>query len=269
MERNKFVILIGLLLLLSCEKKIEIHPENSEEKVYVEGLFTDSPLVSYIKLSKTKGIYESITGHPPITDAIVTIKDLTDNTVINCNFTGREYVPETQGVSGHDYLLDIQIEGEHITAHQTMSTFIPLENVFSTPTEDDSGQYYLTARFNDPPETEDYYLFIIQPQNPTSELDARFSVLSDFTYDRNNQTLLIEDEYFYEGEDWIVLFFHIDRRNYNYLHVILRAMKSLVNGAHPFYGLSMGNPPNTVEGAESLGFFIASPVSLSPIRIGN
>ena len=269
MKIRIFAISVIMLLLAACEKKIEIHPENSEEKIYVQGLFTDSPLVSYIKLSKTKNINEPITGHPPITDAVVTIKDLTDNTIINCNFTGTEYVPEAQGISGHEYLLDIQAEGQHITARQTMTTFIPLENVISNPVEEKPGTYFLTARFVDPPETEDYYLFIAQPQDPNSGLEVRFTVMSDFMYDRNNKSLIIEDEYFQEGEDWIILFFHIDRKNYNYLHVILRAMKSLLNGAHPFYGLSMGNPPNTVEGDQSLGFFIASPVSLSPIRIGN
>jgi len=268
---KKFLIAFILFTgLSSCEKKIEIHPENSEEKVFVEAIFTNYTIASYIKLRKTKGIYESITGHPPITDASVVIKDLTDNSLINCPFDGHDkYVPEAEGIPGHEYILEIDAAGQHITGTQTMTEYIPLQNIYSYPTEEDPDKYYLVAHFDDPPETEDYYLFIIQPMDPNSELEARFTVLSDFTFDRTNNTLKINDEFFNEGEDWLVTFFHVDRKNYNYLEVILRAMKSLVNGAHPFYGLSMGNPPSTVEGEQTLGFFIASPVSLSPIHIGN
>ena len=267
MPKKILILIFSVFLGTSCEKKIEIHPENSEEKVFVEALYTDSPLVSYIKLSKTKGIYESITGHPPITDADVNIKDLTKDTLIHCHFDGEKYIPDVMGVPGHDYVLEIQAENQHISGTQSMTSYIPLLNINSYPSENHPDEYYLVAHFEDPPQTEDYYLFIIQPLNP--DLEARFTVLSDYTFDRSNNTLKINDEFFHKDEDWVVLFFHIDRKNYNYLDVILRAMKSLVNGAHPFYGLSMGNPPSTVKGDQCLGYFIASPVSLSPIHIGN
>ncbi len=272
MKKYSFIyILILLLSFSSCEEKINIHPENSDEKVVVEAIFCDNPLVSYMRLSKSKGIYESITNHPKITDAIVKVTDETTGDVIDFIYDSSDakYKSFTTGIPGHVYRLDIDAAGQHITARQTMTSKIDLDRVISVPLDDDPNTYYLKMQFDDPPGQQDFYLFIMQPMDPNAGLEPRFTVLSDLAYDPTERTLSVTDEIFHKNEDWIVLFFHIDIKNYNYLKVILRAMKSLQNGSHPFYGLSLGNPQNTVEGESVLGYFLVSPVSLSPIHIGN
>ncbi len=262
--------LIALMVFSSCEEKIKIDPENSEEKVAVEAIFSDNPFLSYIRLSKTKSIYEDILNHEKITDANITLTDETTGDVYDFVYVPAQakYMVSAIGIPGHAYRLDIFAENQHITATQTMTEKIDLDRVISIPTEDDPDKYYLKMQFDDPP-GEDYYLFLMQPQDPSSGLESRFSVVTDLTYDRNEHTLTITDEFFNKDENWNVLFFHIDRKNYNYLQVLHRAMKSLVNGTHPFYGLSMGNPVSTVEGEQTIGYFIASPATFSPIKIGN
>jgi len=262
------IIIITGFIFSSCEKKIELHPENSEEKVAVESMFTDNPFVSYFKLSKTKGIYESINNHTLITDASIKITDKTDGTVYNYTYdagTGK-YLSFATGIPGHQYKMEIDAEGQHITAEHTMTSPVNLNAVHSI-LDTDTGKYALQVNFDDDPNSIDYYLFIMTP-NDTS-LESRFSVMTDLKYDRTNHALTIDDEYFENGQDWQILMFHIDRDNYNYLHVILRAMKSLVNGAHPFYGVALGNPQSTVYGEQALGYWICSPVSLGTVRIGN
>ncbi len=270
--RFQIVIFIFMIWFLSgCEKLVVLHPENSEQKLSVEAIFSDFPAVSYVRITKSKGIYESITNHEQIIDADVKVIDLTTNDTImlNYDFNTETYKPAVAGIENHTYRLDIKAQGHHLTAANTMTSKVNLDGVISVPSSDDPSLYYLKMRFDDPLQQEDYYLIIMQPQNPDSALESRFSVMSDMTYDRDNKTLSITDEFFHKDEDWIIFFFHIDRKNFNYFKVIHRAMKSLVNGAHPFYGLSLGNPQGTIDGDQTLGYFISSPVTVSPIRIGN
>jgi hypothetical protein len=260
-----------LLLLISCEKKIEIHPENSEKKVFVESIFSDLPAGSYVKLSETKGIYESITNHQVISDATVKLIDKTNGDIIDFTYVASEakYLTNTPGIIGHEYELSIDAQGQHISALKTMTSLVPLQRVISIPATGESGKFSIQLQFDDPENQEDYYLVIIQPADPSSGLEPTFTVLSDYLYNRTEHTIDVQDEVFDEGTDWFVLFYHIDKKNYDYLKVILRAMKSLVNGSHPFYGLSLGNPVSTVEGEQTMGFFLVSPVAFSPIHIGN
>jgi hypothetical protein len=246
---------------------MDLHSENSEEKIVIEALFADNSMASYLHITKSKGIYESIIEHPKVEDAVVKLIDDTDGTIINYTHEGGgSYKTNVGGVIGHTYHLEIDAEGQHITAQQSMLAASPLNRIVSKTT-DDANIYALETYFEDDPATEDYYLYIMYPADQT--VDPRFSVASDLQYDRTKQSLVISDEVFNQGEQWFVFMFHIDRTNYNYLKVILRALKSLNGGSHPFYGISLGNPQSTVHGDKVMGYFIASPVSFSPIVIGN
>jgi hypothetical protein len=228
-------------------------------------------MVNHIILSKTKNIYESILNHEFIEDADVKIIDQTTNDTLQFVFdpNDNKYKNSTGGIPGHEYKLDIHAAGQHITGNQIMTERIILDRVISVQNPDNPNEYYLKIKFEDPAETNDYYLAIIQPLDVNSGLESKFTVMSDMTYDRNDQTLTLNKDVFHMDEDWVVLFLHIDRKNYNYFSVIERAMRSLVNGAHPFFGLSLGNPTSTVYGDQTIGYYIASPVALSPIHIGN
>jgi len=265
--RQTVIIFLALLAFSSCEEKMELNPENAEEKIVVEALFADNAMASYLRITKSKGVYESVIDHPKVTDAIVKMIDKTDGTIINYTHEGGgSYKTTVNGIVGHDYRLEIDADGQHITGEQTMLAATPLNRIVSRAT-DEPNRFMLDTYFDDNPDTEDYYLYIMYPADQTVE--PRFSVASDLQYNTNTHALLIPDEVFNQGEQWFVFMFHIDRSNYNYLKVILRAMKSLNSGSHPFYGISLGNPTSTIQGDKVMGYFIASPVSFSPIVIGN
>jgi len=271
MSFKYFSLFIGLIFLSSCEKQVTLHPENSAPKIAVEAIFSDFPLVSSVRLSKSKSINETVTFHEQILDATVHIIDLTTNDTIPFTYNAQveKYQGAVAGIPGHRYKLDILAQEKHLTATKTMTSKVNLDRVISVPTDEDPNLYYLKMQFNDPPQHEDYYLILMQPTDPSSTEEMRFSVMSDRTYNSNDKTITITDEFFNKNEDWMILFFHIDRQNFNYFKVIHRARKSLVNGVHLFYGLSLGNPINTIDSPQALGFFFAAPVTASPIRIGN
>ncbi len=265
--RQLSIIFLIILAFSSCEEKMDLNSENSEQKIVVEALFADNAMASYLRITKSKGIYESVVDHPIVEDAIVKLIDDTAGTVIDYTYQGNgSYQTNTNGIVGHNYHLEIDADGQHITAEQTMLGAVPLNRIVSKST-DNPNRFMLNTYFDDNPDTQDYYLYIMYPADQTVE--PRFSVASDLQYDRSLNTLLIPDEVFNQGEQWFVFMFHIDRSNYNYLKVILRAMKSLNSGSHPFYGISLGNPTSTIHGDSVMGYFIASPVSFSPIVIGN
>ncbi len=271
--KNKSILplIFGLFLLtVSCEKEIILHPENSEEKVVVEAMFTDNPFATSVTLTKSKGIYEGITGHPKITDAQVKIIDeTTQDEIVFANAGNGKYTTFTTGITGHQYKLVIQAEGQEITGMQTMLAPVNLQRFVSTPIENQTDKYTVKAIFDDVPNQNDYYLFIINYADQSANVEPRFEVASDLLYNTADHSLTIPDEIFDYNQQWIISMFHIGRKNYDYLKINLRAMKGLVNGAHPFYGISLGNPQNTVQGDQAMGYFLASPVALSPITIGN
>ncbi len=266
----KKVFFISLLFMFfSCEKQITLQPENSEEKIVVSAIFSNLAPITTLSITKSKGIYEDILNHPKITDADVKIIDLNTNdiTTFTSNNDGT-YSTIGTGIVGHRYRLEIDAEGKHITGEQTMLSNVSLNQVRSFPIETGSNEYYLQMKFDDDANTTDYYAFICYPlTNPND--DIRVIVKSDLEYDRNILGFDVKDELFNENENWLVVLFHIDRKNYEYLSIMNRAKNSLVNGAHPFYGISLGNPKNTVEGDNVMGYFIASPVGVSPVNIGH
>ena len=267
---QKIYYLIALFLVVflsSCEKEIVLTPENSEEKVVVEAMFTDFPFLTTLKLSKTKGIYEDILNHPKITDADVKIIDkTTQDTIVFTSNNDGSYITNVSAIAGHQYKLEIKAENKLFTSEKTMLSPVSLSQIKSHPAEE-TDKYYLEMKFADDPDTQDYYLFICT--NTSNPDDVRIIVRSDLLYNVDTQSININEELFDVGEYWQVVMFHIDRDNYEYLKIMNRAKVSLVNGAHPFYGISLGNPVSTVEGDGVFGYFIVSPVSVSPILIGN
>ncbi len=269
MLRISSILFIFVLFFSSCEKQIDLHPENSEEKIVIGAIFSDLSPITSMSVSKSKGIYDDILNHPKINDASVKIIDLNTNDTIN--FTSNNdgtYSTTGAGQIGHHYRLEIDAEGQHITGEQTMLPRVSLNQVKSFPVEPNSDKYYLRMKFDDDPTTTDYYLFLCYPLTNQDD-DIRIIVRSDLLYNQDLGGYDIKDEIFNKNEQWLVVLFHIDRDNYNYLSIMNRAKNSLVNGAHPFYGISLGNPVNTVHGESVLGYFVASPVGVSPILIGN
>ncbi len=261
------LLILVILISFSCEKHIELHPENSEEKVMVEAMFTNLPFVSSIKLSKTKDINEDILNHPKITDADVHILDLTTNdTIFFTSHNDGSYTTNVSGIPGHRYRLEINTENQLITSEKLMLHSVSLNQVKSHPKER-TNQYYLEMVFDDDPNTQDFYLFTAT--NINNPNDTRIFVLSDLEYNFQTHSISVSDELFNFGENWQIIMLHLDRENYEYFKILNRARNSLLHGGHPFYGLSLGNPVSTVHGKKTMGYFVTSSVSISPIVIGN
>ncbi len=271
MKKLSYLLIISLFFgLNSCEEKIELNPENGAPKVAVQAMFTDIPFAAatYVRLSMTKTIHQEVAHQDHITDADVKIIDETDgSTILFTHQSGGQYVTFSRAIPGHSYRLEITARGRQITAHQSMPNSISLNRVVSKPSNAEQGKYYLEMYFNDDPNTTDYYLFIAK-NNASGSSELRYMVATDLLYDRENSKLSFYEETYNPGENWTIAMYHIDRPNYDYLKVILNAMHSLQGGSHPFFGIALGNPKNTVEG-DALGYFIASPIALSPITIGN
>ncbi len=262
-----FFLFLLFFFLYACEKQVVLAPENSEKKVVVEAMFTNIPFLTTVKLSKTKGINENILNHPKITDAEVKIIDkTTQDTIVFTSNNDGTYSTNISAIVGHQYKLEIVDENQTYTSDKTVLSTVSLNQIKSHPIEG-TDKYYLEMIFEDDPNTQDFYLFICT--NTANPDEVRIIVRSDYLYNTDTQSINIDEELFVGGEYWQVVMFHIDRENYEYLKIMNRAKVSLVNGAHPFYGISLGNPVSTVEGEGVLGYFIASTVSVSPILIGN
>lgn len=128
MNYFKYISLMAALLsLTSCEKEIDFEYHDIEEQQVIEGILTQEG--ANVRLTKTVATDESFDDNI-VTDATVTINNLTDHAVIPLAydekgyFTNHDFVGET----GHEYKLTVKIGDKSYTS---MSRMLPPTEIVS------------------------------------------------------------------------------------------------------------------------------------------
>ena len=147
-------LLIGFssLFFASCEDVIQIDLDEGSKLFVIDAFVNDLPQDQLVRVTLNDSYFNSSVA-PPITNALVTITDLTDNKVFTFNHTGNGNYKYTTGIDSlakvnHQYKLSVSIEGFEYTALTTQKRrakiydIIPelfTENGLGTPVE----PYYL------------------------------------------------------------------------------------------------------------------------------
>jgi len=155
---KRLLFSLTLLLLISCEKVIDLKLQDTDIKYVVEGVITNEPGVCKVTLTQSKPFYEN-NQFPGISGAIVTVKD---NDV-------KFSLPETQpgvyetnlirGTPGHVYQLSVNINGYVFTASSKMPLPVLLDTLYVS--NGPFGEFkFATVGYNDPAGIRNNYRFV-------------------------------------------------------------------------------------------------------------
>ena len=182
MKNIKIIFVLIIILFTSCEKVVDIDVPSIEPKLIVDAsfevLFNQSPVVANttVKLSLSADYFDE--EIPAVTNAVVTLTNLSDNTIIpfvDTNADGK-FNPIASFIPADDteYELTIIYNNEIYKGKASKVKSTPFTSVEQGDETLFSGEETeLKITFKDAPIIENYYLFNFDKNFYTS-IDDRF-----------------------------------------------------------------------------------------------
>jgi len=263
MKSIKLIILVvaSSIFIISCEKKIDLELNESEQQIVVEGIVHDNLGDNYVLLSKTRAYdnneaIETISNAKvKITDNLGTVYELDEVDTIPGYYTNASLT----GVAGRAYNLEVNINGEVITANSTMDAKSQIDSLSYEEetdfTDEDTTQYRLYCHFTDPANVKNYYR--LKAFGKDGQKDGYISLTDDY-FDGISTFFPLFEMFFDEGETVTVQLLTVDEANHRYF----TAVYSSQGGEVP------GNPPTNLIGEKAVGYFGAYAKSEVTVIIG-
>jgi hypothetical protein len=270
--KNLFILLMAafVALLSSCTKVVDLKLNEPESKIAVDGLISNQPGESFVKLTYTKG-YLSSDAPEIIIDAQVSVRDNDGNlTLFSTSNNEGLYLPPTDfiGEIGKTYTLDVQYEGQSLSAESTMNDTVSGSsvNVIKADITDpylDAG-YHLLATIKKYKEEDSYYkgeIFIngVKQMNTAADIvafdDRMFEAGEELEVRLFRWAETLEDDEKPQPGDVVTLqLISISEETYDYLNAL---SETPMQGG--LFGKTPANVPSNIEGG--LGWFQASAFS--------
>lgn len=266
-----------VFVLCSCEKIIDVNVPSVEPKLVIDAtfevFFNENPVTAdtEVKLTLTSDFFdENIRG---VTDATVSLKDLSDNSVINYINTDDDgnYLPDTTFIpqDGIVYELIINYNNETYTSRATKTKSTPITNIEQTSRPFFVGEVLeLKVSFFDIPNENEmdgnFYLFDFS--------DDRFSLVEDRLFEDGKELTISE---FYDDEDQElprtidIKLSGINKKYFNYFNILTN--QAGAGGGGPFETIPatlLGNITNSSNDANyPLGYFHISETDLISVTL--
>jgi len=247
-----FFIVAGILV--SCQKVITVNLNDVAKKYVIEGNISNEPGICIVRITQTKNFTEN-NDFPGVSGATVAIAD-NGNPPVSLTETSPGFYTTDQlnGTPGHQYTMNVVINGESFSASSTMPSSVNLDSIF---VEDKMifGDSTRTVHVNytDPDEKGNAYRFI-QYRNNVQEKDV-FAINDDYTNGNAVSTQLrtydnsTDDIKLRSGDSVKVIMECIDTPVYLYWFSIDAASGSSDSG-------TPANPVSNITG-NALGYFSA------------
>ena len=242
---------VGLILLTSCEKEIDMDYHTVEPLYVVEAGITESGAVA--RISQTQNVTDEI-GKSPVSDAQVVItSDNGERCILKLDSAGCYSSSEIKGVEGREYTIRVQI-GDYVTesTSQMQGHFDLSDNYMykMQMLEDDLVYYHVDVNDNYTDSIGYYYALVTRNGKPykwhvmnnkgyfdVTGIDVPCFVYCDL--DKDNKDIL------QDGEEISLEVRKIDRRTYDYLYALAKAEQSA------------SNPIRNFSNPATLGYFSA------------
>jgi hypothetical protein len=157
------VVLLLIATTTSCEKVISLDLPKGEALPYVDAWITNKPGVQSIRFLKAVN-YMSANAPEPITDAQITVTDITSSIQYQFQYNNGAYVfdPGSSpiGVIGHAYKLSIVYKGETFEATDTLKRVTTIDSLpyeFQEEESDEKEGFYVKLYARDLVGARDYY----------------------------------------------------------------------------------------------------------------
>ena len=243
-----------VLLLLSCEKEIDIDYHQVAQLYVAEGLVTQDGTTnrtnkpSYVRLTTTQDMTDNVTNNHNLMGATVVLSE--NGYVIDTLRYWRNgyYVSDCQGFEGCSYTLDVYLNGHHFQSTSVMQS-APQFSSFRFVWKDVLTEKMLFAdlKINDIRGQNNYYFMHIyrngigyrwavmdDSHNPGSELQQLFSCTTERNLDKN------DDDGLKDGDLIHVEIRSIDRRTYDYFYSMQVMQNSGTNPVENYTGGCLG-----------------------------
>lgn len=256
MEMTKLKIYItlflGLLVINSCKKVIDLKLGNVAGKLVIEGNITDIPSIQYIKLSRNVPFTNTNT-YPAVTGATVTVTDNDSNKYAFREGPAGTYSARTfAAFYGNTFTMKVTVGDTTYTAHSTLPDVVHLDSL--TSKDDDfnnsNNRKEITVHFQDTPEIPNQYRFLMYVNKV--QVKAVFAFDDEFTDGRYVNFDLIESDIdIYPGDTVTVEMQCIDKPMYTYWFSLMQQQPDGPGG-----GVTPSNPPTNITPV-TLGYFSA------------
>lgn len=261
MRTVKLILLVVScsVFLNSCEKQIDLDLKESDQQIVVEGIVYDNLGDNFVALSKTRA-YDDNGAIEKISNASVKITDNLGSVYSLYEIEPGIYTDSTLlGVAGMSYELNVNINGEIITATSVMNTRAEIDSIsYEEETafaEGDETEYRVYCHFKDSANFENFYR--IKAFLGEEQKDG-FINLSDEFFDGKSTFFPVFEVTYLEGEKATIQLLTVDELNFRYF----TAVYSSQGGEVP------GNPKSNLSGEKTVGYFGAYAKSEVTITVG-
>lgn len=259
----RFILLLTVSLLWSCEKAIDLKLKDNDLKYVIEGVITNEPGSCKVLISETREFSDD-NEFRGVHGASVKIENNGNTFVLTETKTGTYENIALSTVSGQTYKLTVRINGTDFIASSTMPALVPFLDFTLKRSDFDSLRAATMVKFKDPLEAKNYYWF---QQYVNGKIQKEYKVMNDeFTSGREvNDYLVFEnttknhDLDLKTGDQLMAEMHCVDASVYTYLFTLFNANGS-ENGAAP------ANPLSNISGG-ALGFFSAHTVERKTIVV--
>ena len=234
------------ILIVSCEKVIDIDLNTAPNKVVIEGIINDQPGPYFVKLTKTVGFSQPNNSLPLISGALVVIRDNTGIVdTLSETQPGIYATSKIVGVSGRTYEMNINIQGETFFAVSSMPVPSSYDSLGLTKIPfGGAEQFFATPFFRDGPMQGDNYRFVTKINGKQDKINTAWNdvIGNGIT---SNQPIFTDTE-LKKGDTLEVEMQCIDINVYNYFFTLSNIDQ----------GVTPSNPPTNIKG-DCLGYFSA------------
>lgn len=281
MKRNLTAIaLLFAAGFTACEDTIDLDVPNGKTFTVVDGWITDVPGKQQIRLTQTVP-YTSQGSAPAVSDAKVTVTDITAGKTYNFTFAGGVYshdpgAGQSIGVVGHVYKLRLELKEGVFEAQDTLKRVPVIDSIaadFKTKEEAISGKEGFFARFyaKDIVGATDWYWVRSYRNSTQNRVEDIFTIDGSFAEDVADGKDFIQpisegitdyDKPFQEGEKVIVRVASVTKRSHTFLDMV---QQQIDNGG--LFAKILENVPTNVLNTDKnsqgrvLGWFGTSAVS--------
>lgn len=263
MRKHSLLISFSMLLMAitSCQRVIDINIGTNEEKVVIEGKFTNVSGIQTVNITKTVA-YNDANVYPPVTGATVSITSTSGTITFKESQPGiYTTISNTRGRSGTAYTLTVKSGDKTYTATSAMPNQVMLDSLnINGLSVGKKTVKTVSVFYHDPPDQVNQYCFLMFVNGV--QVKQVFTVNDNLTNGRIvNSTLYQYDIELKTGDKVEVEMQCIDKYVYNYWYNL-----SQQGGNGPTNSATPSNPTSNLSNG-ALGYFSAHTVQRKSIMV--
>ncbi len=259
MRKNRtiqFTIAAVSVLLISCQKVIQLDLGSSTPQLVIQGNVYNEPGPYEVQISKTVN-FDALNIYPAVTNATVTINDNAGQSEVLSQTTDGTYVTsKLEGIIGRTYTLTVKVDEKTYTASSTIPNPVDIDTIYYKNSLF-GGSELIALDFINRPDKENYYRVIHFVNDKRATGFSVFSENTDqvtrisYSFMSTSSTDTISTPKLKKGDRIDVWFECIDKGVFDYFRSANSEGGQNASPANPVSNISNG----------ALGYFNACSVS--------